>query len=369
MTSLYFVTLRVSWDMYRNMLGLTFILLSLPLLEDWKGPRKQVFLSGLIVLAVASDQLTAVIALFLVGARSLTGLMRRDWDELTGLVRIAVPGVLLFFSIVYAGQIASGIGLVQKQAATPTLESLGSSLGFLGYSYLLLTPFILAGLKKVASHDLRIWLVFCAGAVLTALLPFFGPIVMSYRWSLLLDLPLCVYAAAGLSRLARADYSAIGWLGGLQRHAIPLFGTLLVLSTALYIALPAQQAMVYYTAFPALLPTSMVQDTVPLSDMGSLKQLLGSAAARMDPGTVLITHQAIYGWARAYLPSSDDRIINYQYYGPLQGVEMARSEGYSSVLMIWWVNGTGWHNQPNIPSGFIPVLQDGELAVYAYSWI
>src|SRR6267378_426730 len=34
LTSLYFVTLRISWDLYRNMLGLTFILLSLPLLED-----------------------------------------------------------------------------------------------------------------------------------------------------------------------------------------------------------------------------------------------------------------------------------------------------------------------------------------------
>src|SRR6266571_6618782 len=53
LTSLYFVTLRISWDLYRNMLGLTFILLSLPLIEDMKGPRKQALLSVLIVLAVA----------------------------------------------------------------------------------------------------------------------------------------------------------------------------------------------------------------------------------------------------------------------------------------------------------------------------
>src|SRR5438309_3287136 len=62
LTSLYFVTLRISWDLYRNMLGLTFILLSLPLIEDWKTPRKGGLLSLLLVLAVASDQLTAVIA-------------------------------------------------------------------------------------------------------------------------------------------------------------------------------------------------------------------------------------------------------------------------------------------------------------------
>src|SRR3989449_6872500 len=66
LTSLYFVTLRISWDLYRNMLGLTFILLSLPLIEDMKGPRKAALLSVLKVLAVAADQLTGVIALVLV---------------------------------------------------------------------------------------------------------------------------------------------------------------------------------------------------------------------------------------------------------------------------------------------------------------
>src|SRR5713101_3196673 len=81
LTSLYFVTLRISWDLYRNMLGLTFILLSLPLIEDLKGPRKQALLSVLIVLAVAADQLTGVITLVLVGARALIGVSRNQWKE------------------------------------------------------------------------------------------------------------------------------------------------------------------------------------------------------------------------------------------------------------------------------------------------
>ncbi len=366
MTSLYFVTLRISWDLYRNMLGLTFILLSLPLLEDWKGPRKQVLLSALIVLAVASDQLTGVISLALLGARALMDLRKTRWLELARALKVALPGLALFLSIVYAGIFVPGHGLLREQPPVPSLDGFGSSVGFLAFAYGLLIPLILLGVVGVRSINLRGWSIFCVVAALSALLPFFGLIVDSYRWSLLLDIPLCVYAAAGLSRLVRADYSAIGWLGWLQRHAIPLFGTMIVLSTALYIALPAQQAVIYYTAFPALLPTSMVQDTVPLSDMGSLKQLLDSTAARMGPGTVLITHQAVYGWARAYLPSLDDRIINYQYYGPLQGVEMARSEGYSTMLMIWWANGLGWHNQPDVPSGFGILLQDGNLALYKY---
>src|SRR5947209_5929775 len=81
MTSLYFVTLRISWDLYRNMLGLTFILLSLPLLQNWKGPRNQALLSTLILLAVASDQLTGVIVLVLVGSRTLMALTKRQRTE------------------------------------------------------------------------------------------------------------------------------------------------------------------------------------------------------------------------------------------------------------------------------------------------
>jgi len=139
-----------------------------------------------------------------------------------------------------------------------------------------------------------------------------------------------------------------------------------MVSAALYIALPAQRAMVYYTAFPSLLPTSMTQDTIPMSDLGNLKALLDFAATRMNPTTVLITHQAIYGWARAYLPSWADHIVNYQYNGPLTGVASARSEGYSSMLMIWWVNGSGWHDQPYVPSGFEMLVQNGDLALYKY---
>src|SRR2546426_9068255 len=123
LTTLYFVTLRISWDLYRNMLGLTFILLSLPLIGDMKGPRKQALLSVLIVLAVAADQLTGVIALVLVGARALTALTRNQQDEFAGKVRVALPGIVLFLATAYAGLIVPGIGLVSQQTPLPTLTS------------------------------------------------------------------------------------------------------------------------------------------------------------------------------------------------------------------------------------------------------
>jgi hypothetical protein len=365
LTSLYFVTLRISWDLYRNMLGLTFILLSLPMFGSMKERRTQMLLAGLVALAVASDQLTGVIALSLIGSRSLVDLMRKRLDDFAQLVKVGVPCFLFFLSVAYAGVTVTGVSLVHQQATVTGLDGLIPSAGFLGYIYLPIAPLVLLGLRGTVNVDLRNWTVVLLGLALTALLPSSGFVVMSYRWSLLLDIPLCVFASAGVARILSASRPVVNWAGLFRGKILPMLSVILVVLAALYIAVPAQNAMLYYATFPGFLPTSMVQDTVPISDMASLRMMLNWVQANMRPGTVLITHQAIYGWARAYLPP-DENIVNYRYSDPLEGVKMAVSDGYSSVLMIWWANGSGWHGQHSVPSGFVPVSIDGNMAVYAY---
>jgi hypothetical protein len=356
LTSLYFVTLRISWDLYRNMLGLTFILISLPLFGSLTERKSQVLLAGLVVLAVASDQLTGVIALSLLGARGLLELFGKRWDKFVRFTRIGIPGFVFLLSIAYAGIIASRGSLVQQQSPVPGLASLNSSAGFLGYIYLPIIPFVLLGLRKTVNVDLRNWTLVLLGLALTAMVPLSGYVVMSYRWSLLLDIPLWLL---GTSR------PSINLSGLFPGKILPVISLGLAISAALYIAVPAQYAMPYYTTFPGFLPTSMIQDTVPMSDMGSLRAMLDWVQANSGPGTILITHQAIYGWARAYLPSTV-HIVNYRYSDPLTGVNVANSAGYASILMIWWVNGSGWHGQPTVPSGFVPLISDGSIAVYEY---
>jgi hypothetical protein len=365
MTALYFVTLRISWDLYRNMLGLTFILLSLPLYGSLTQRKSQVLLAGLIVLAVASDQLTGVIALSLIGARAAIELAHKRREEFTRIVMVGGPGLLFFFSVAYAGIIVPGGSLVQPQAPVPGTDSLVSSAGFLSYIYLPIAPLVLLGLRRTHNVEMRNWTIVLVGLALTALIPLSGFVVMSYRWSLLLDIPLCVYASAGIAGILSTRRPTVGRAGLVQGTMVPVFSVILVVAAAMYIAVPAQTALPYYAAFPGLLPTSMIQDSVPVSDMASLRIILDWVQVNMHPETVLITHQAIYGWARAYLPSND-QIINYRYSDPLEGVKMAVSKGYSSVLMIWWVNGSGWHGQPYVPSGFVPVTTEGNMAVYSY---
>jgi hypothetical protein len=345
------------------MFGLTFVLLSIPFVGDLKDRRHAALVSLLTILAVASDPLIGVIALFGLVARAVLSLSKGKREELPLLVKVSIPGVLLFLTMVYAFEVTFRANLVQPQPPLPTANDLSSSVGFLGYAYLPLIPLMILGFRRVQSLALTNWTIICLTLTLTALVPFWGLNSSSYRWALLLDIPFCIYAVGGLNRLAGTFRPSFSFVGLFQRRILPIFSTFLILSAFLYMVLPAQQAMVYYTMYPSFLPTSMVQDTVPLSEMPSLVVLLRWVAVNMDSKTALIAHQALFGWERDYLPTTD-RIFVYGFSNPGAGVERAKSDGFSSVLMIWWANGLGWYGQPNVPSPFVPIRSEGNLALY-----
>lgn len=364
--SLYFVTLRIGWDLYRNTLGLAFILLALPLLKDGKGIGKQVLLSAIILLAVASDQLTAAIGIFFVSRKALMALVTKRASEFLRLVGLTIPGLSLFFlSVLYSGAVVSGGSLIQDQPPLPSLDAIASSVGFLAYAYLPILPLAIVGFNKVQRSDLTIWAIFCIVGALLALLPFVGLNVPSYRWSLLLDIPLCVYATKGLAWLSTSFGPATGRFEALRGKILPFFSAALVASAILYVGTPAQFAPAYYTMFPALMPTSLTQNSVPLSDMQSLRNALSWAAENTGAQTALITHGAVYGWARAYLPQSMP-IVNYWFSSPLVGIQDAKLDGFSSVLLVWWANGLGWYGQAEVPGIFTQVFRDGNICVYSY---
>src|SRR5438309_3279520 len=199
--SMYFVTLRIGWDLYRNVLGFTFLLLAIPMLQELNSGRRVLISICLLLLAVESDQFTGLLALSFVALRLIEGIRNRNSRELKFLLVVGIPTLLLFGSIVFIGQFVLGTGLVQYQPIVPTLEQLGNSAGFLGYAFLPLFPLAIYGFKGVRSLEFKVWSAMCFAGVASGLLPLYGTIVDSYRWSLLLDIPVCVYAASGIIRL------------------------------------------------------------------------------------------------------------------------------------------------------------------------
>lgn len=365
--TVYFITLRIGWDLYRTMLGLVFVLLSLSLPHESRGNRETVLRSVLVTLAVLSDQFIGAIALSLTIARALLPCAKWNRQAVTRTGEVFGPGAIAFALILYTGIALPNVGLVSEHPPLPSTETITWNIGFLAYAYVLLAPLIFIGWRRTPNSDLRNWSIVCLIGAVSVLFPFLGPNAPSGRWVLLLDLPFCTYSTAGLSVLMTPRGLPQTLIGRIRKLAIPSLSLFLIILGSLYILVPAQQAMTYYTLFPTLMPTSMIQNSIPSSDMPSLRYLLNQAALDMQDNSVLITHEGIYGWAREYLPGYSDRVVNYGHASPILGVQMARSAGYSKILMIWWVNGSGWYGQRDVPSGFSPLTVDGNMAIYQYN--
>jgi hypothetical protein len=108
----------------------------------------------------------------------------------------------------------------------------------------------------------------------------------------------------------------------------------------------------------------MLENTLQLSDCQDTVNALVWAGNNMPSNGYLLVHQAFYGWAM--LSINDSRLIFYRFGDPNQSAhEFSNS---SNVLyLIWWVNGTGWYGQSNVPSSFTKLYNSGNIAIYQYS--
>ena len=210
-----------------------------------------------------------------------------------------------------------------------------------------------------------LWSVLCGTAAVLSSFPLLGVVETSYRWTLLLTIPFWVYAGAGLLKIRTISIGVLGWRGLLVRNTPRIFAVALLLSGVLYVTFPAQEIPSPYGLYPGMIPSTMLQNTIPLSDAESVVRILTWLSGNSNSQTGLITHQAFYGWAREYFHGSAT-IINYGYRDPSTGIRLAEQSGFSSIVTIWWTNGRGWHGQLNPPDGFVPIQVDGSLAALEY---
>jgi hypothetical protein len=178
--------------------------------------------------------------------------------------------------------------------------------------------------------------------------------VLPYRWILLLTYPLAFYAAEGFAGLR---------LNGYKVGAALLLATL----SAGFMILPNSIAFPYFAAFPLYVPTSMLQNTVSLSDCQDTVNVLQWAKINMDDETRLLVHSAFYGWASLTLDSN--QLIPYGYDNPETVAQKLREDGsHYQLYLIWWVNGSGWYDQPVVSSAFGEMLyESGQIAIFTYN--
>ena len=351
--SAYFVTLRISWDAYQAELGLALFLLaeSIRFSTPTKSALGRVFL---LCLAVLSNQLVGVLV---VGAQLAT-LIFPSIRKSPKLFSLQFTPIALFLLILYSTMqtaLAPGLSIVGPGAS---LSILTTNLAFLFYAYIFVIPLLLFGIKLRERSVFVPWMIVCVIGLGLSVLPGHVFQDIGYRWVLLLSLPLLFLAYEGYSRLRVSSAFMRNWGQVLRVVVIVLLSG----SAISYAILPAQSAPIFYTMFPQYVPSSMVQSSLPLSDYPNVVNAMLWLDSHLDSNSVLITHEAFYGWARSYL-SPDKQVVNSLLGSPTSAIDQTGS--YTHVLTVWWVEGAGWF-QGSFPVGARPLVRFGDLAVYEY---
>ena len=370
--TVYFVALRASWDQLREEVSLVFLFVVLTLLFDRKNRSlKGYALLSLAMLAVVfSDQVGAVIMMGVVVFTLISDLFYRRFFQAFKLT-LSFLTAAIYFIVAYLTGISavfSNLGysnVVSPLASWSGFTSYPSQLfneaTFFLYCFLPLLPLVIISFWKLGNPQLRSWLV-------VSLILLLSPISASpYRWILMLVYPLAFYSTEALSRLKEIKLKKLRFK--LQKIAI----LYLVLSTAIlsfgFMFMTAENSFPYFSqtgvnSFIYQIPSSMLQNTISISDCKSTVNALQWCKNNIGSSAVLMTHTAFYGWALLIL--NETQVMDYQFANPSSAAQTLVHQGLTQIYIIWWVNGKGWYGELSLPLSFREVYQSGEIAIYRY---
>jgi len=365
LATLYFVALRISWDLLENEFGLVLLFVTLTLLQkdrkSWKG---YTLLSLGMTFVVLAQPLVAVTMFAVIAVTVLRSVLQHKHNEAQSLVVTSVPATLMFLLIVYANYSVSPSFSVVSNFPKRELggwlsifgfasyqDMVSNTLGFLLYCYLPLLPFVIMGTRRLKNSQIKSWFLWSLVAIFSPIISPNAFIPGEYRWTLMLAFPMAFYVAEALTYFK----------SNMRRL---LVASVLATLTIGFVIMPYETTFPYYTLFPYYVPSSMLQNTVPLSDCQDTVNALEWLKTNMHDGARLLTHDAFYGWALLVLDM--EQIISYGYENPREAAQEALQEGYNHVYLIWWTDGNGWHGQPTVPSSFQEVYRSGRIAIFIY---
>jgi hypothetical protein len=383
LVGVYFVSLRNSWDLYAQSLGLIFLFATLIILKSSSSYRRFGYAFIFMVLTVLSHQLIAVILFFILGLEAFRFLFKKSYGEFTYLfLSLGVVGGLFILRL-YSFSTGSIVVPTASAVSEPSLSFGLTFGGLLLYAYGLLLPFVAACLVWLKDWFMRFWVIWCFGAPL--LLIVFPSLPLYYwpRWFYLLVYPLLFFAVEGLTRLYNLWYSHKNKIKRLlPKAAAATYVIMLLVLCSYYVSQrPENQINFFSTDNPYLtyIPSSMLQNTLSITSNPSLVNCFNWINDNSADDSVLVIHYALYDLARIY---ADGKIVHVNHspsiYVHLQNETAltddlvaasiaAQANGNSTVYTVWWINGKGWYQVPSLPSEFLEVYRIDDMAVYIFT--
>lgn len=375
LATIYFVSLRISWDMLRNELALVLFFVALTLINTKSNlnPRKRYLLLSLVMsLVVLSHQLVSALMFSIIGLTIAYNFLRYQRSEISRLLIVSLPAILIFLlTFFFSPKIAEfriifGFSQTDGWLSLFGFSSYGSLLanvaGFFIFLFLPILPLVIIGLRRLRDFQMRAWVLLC---VVAALIPMVSP--SNLRWLMLLTYPFAFFVSEALSRLGHVSWGRFR-ISSLKVVVVYLLIMVSVLSFSLLLFPPENPAPYFrsnvYNNYVYQIPTSMLQNTVSIADCQATTNALLWLKNNFDENATLLSHRAFYGWSLSVINSN--QVILYEYDNPEDTAKILAKQGNSQIYLIWWVNGQGWYGQPTVPSAFLEVYRSGRIAIYMY---
>lgn len=362
-TTLYFVPLRFSWDMYKNLLGYAFFLMALAHFRGSRHARQTTFLLAFAGLSILSSELTAVLLGAIAGALFVLELVKERRWHVPAIAVLGAAGLatLFYLGLVFPATLAPSplaapparslfpynyVGVADDVYVYPTLVDVYATVVLLSGMVLgPLIPFAVAGF--VRERRMVVWTAILAIGAFSILVWPFAAIPAWHRWLFMLTFPALVFATHGVLKMDR-------------RICVAFLAALLVLAGS-FLALPPSFAIPFYTnpRTTAYVQTSMLQNTVPLGDSFDVVAALEWLNDQPFSDSILLAHISFVGWAELY-----SRIPQiYAFVDPAQ-VNGGNFSGFTHVFVVYWARNQGWYNPSLMPDRMSLAHSIGRMAVY-----
>jgi hypothetical protein len=397
-------SLRLSWDLYRNVLGLAILLFSLPLVRKIETRRGFVLFALLSMLVVFVHSLVSFVLLTVVFGVMVMDLMDGRRFRAVRVLSAVLPALMIFMvstsllpvrsdmpaNVVKAYEEPSRPGglffLVNYLGVSgPVHDYPGYSdlvlkvLSLFGVLYLWWFPLVFVGFFRDKSLDSWTFVLFVSS--FSALITPFCALDFWHRWMFMLVYPFTFYAVNGIDKVFNSGSKGIvpdvGWLRWMRisRRGMLVMFSLTVVLGSIFMAVPP-----FFDRFGVFLipttisyfPSTMLYNTVPLRDVKSVVNAMKWLNNSMGDDSGVLMHYAFFRWADLYL----DRKYTIVYFvNDVDGaLSVASERGFNPIYFVWWNEdflswqnkSVGWYGLIP-PKSFISVFSADRISVFVYS--
>jgi hypothetical protein len=395
--ALQLASLRISWDLLRNTLGLGIVLFALSYVKEVNSKRGLTLFASLSLLSVFAHEYAAVTLLVVVFGLLCWRLAKKKLDlasirlglaTLPALTVFLVDLSLRIFPVSYVSQtnVINAVGdavqarigglpflvnYLQIQTSMdsyPSYFHLALSVGLL-FAVLFL-PYLLLVVKGFFRNEvLTLWMgLMLVGAFGCLIVPF-AALQYWQRWMFMLVYPFTFYAVNGFVRLLKKfggkTANVHHWLSDRKAKAMVL------LTFALGIAYLATPLLMAYTTVSVPVVTGTYRyfstsPTVPYEDVNSVVKAMDWINNNLDAASCVALQHAFLRWGELYIDKSYT-IVNFDI-DVNSGVNTGLANGFKNVFFVWWNEPIGWYDI-SVPKDFVSVQDFGRISVYVYEGV